>query len=303
MSAIFAVAADSWVEEKRKFVKNSTYSVYKTIVEKELKGRFDPDPLNFEASTQEYILSLLDRGLSPKTSRDILTVIRMIHEHGAKMGFWTSGKLRVQFPVLPKASDIPVMNLGDERMLLVYLKRNLSFRNLGLIICLYSGMRIGEICSLKWEDIDLKDGVIRVRRTIQRVYSYDESRSHLQIDTPKTQSSSRDIPIARELRNLVHPLIRIVDPKNYIVTNSPKAIEPRSYRNYFYRLCDELSIPRIRFHGLRHSFATRCVESGCDYKTLSSILGHTNISTTLNLYVHPDNRQKLKCIERMVKSL
>ena len=87
------------------------------------------------------------------------------------------------------------------------------------------------------------------------------------------------------------------------MSNSPKPIEPRSLRNYFNKLLNELNIPRIKFHGLRHSFATRCIESRCDYKTVSMILGHSSINTTLNLYVHPDKDQKKKCIEKMIRSM
>lgn len=88
-----------------------------------------------------------------------------------------------------------------------------------------------------------------------------------------------------------------------MLTNSEKPLEPRIYRRYYKLLMERLDMPRIKFHGLRHTFATRCIESQCDYKTVSSILGHSNISTTLNLYVHPDMGQKRKCIDKMMKSV
>ena len=88
----------------------------------------------------------------------------------------------------------------------------------------------------------------------------------------------------------------------YILTNEEKPTEPRTYRNYYKKLMKDLNIPELKFHGLRHSFATRCIESNCDYKTVSVILGHSNISTTLDLYVHPNMEQKKKCIDRMIKS-
>ena len=102
---------------------------------------------------------------------------------------------------------------------------------------------------------------------------------------------------------MLRPLKKIVNGKFYVLTNEEKPTEPRTYRNYYKRMMEQLNIPPIKFHGLRHSFATRCIESGCDYKTVSVLLGHANISTTLDLYVHPNMEQKKRCIERMVKSV
>ena len=92
-------------------------------------------------------------------------------------------------------------------------------------------------------------------------------------------------------------------PQRIVLTNDIKPTEPRTYRSYYEKLLKELDIPKLKFHGLRHSFATRCIESKCDYKTVSVILGHSNISTTLNLYVHPNIEQKKKCINQMCRFL
>ncbi|MDR2206718.1 MAG: tyrosine-type recombinase/integrase [Flavobacteriaceae bacterium] len=94
-----------------------------------------------------------------------------------------------------------------------------------------------------------------------------------------------------------------MNPNFFILTNDAKPTEPRTYRNYYKKMMQSLNIPELKFHGLRHSFATRCIESNCDYKTVSVILGHSNISTTLNLYVHPNLEQKKKCIDQMAKML
>lgn len=172
-------------------------------------------------------------------------------------------------------------------------------------MCLTTGMRIGEICGLKWGDIDLEKGVIKVRRTIQRIYIVNQSIRYTKIisDTPKTKNSIRDIPISSELSKTIKSLKKLVNDNYYVVTNDEKPTEPRTYRNYYKRFMKKLGINELKFHGLRHSFATRCIESKCDYKTVSVILGHSNISTTLNLYVHPNLEQKKKCIDQMFRSL
>ena len=159
------------------------------------------------------------------------------------------------------------------------------------------------ICALKWEDIDVRESVIHVRRTLERVYVMDEEprRTVLIEGMPKTVNSVRDIPITKNLMKMLKPLCGIVNPDYYVLSNESKPIEPRTYRNYYKALMQELGIPRIKFHGLRHSFATRCIESNCDYKTVSVLLGHSNIGTTLNLYVHPNLEQKKKCLDKAFK--
>ena len=149
----------------------------------------------------------------------------------------------------------------------------------------------------------MEAGVIHVGRTVQRIFIDDglARESFLSIDTPKTASSVRDIPLSRELRDLVRSFRKLTSPGNYVLSNGAVPTEPRTYRAYFYRLLKQLDIPPVRFHALRHSFATRCIESKCDYKTVSVLLGHSNISTTLNLYVHPNMEQKRKCIDTMGK--
>ena len=107
----------------------------------------------------------------------------------------------------------------------------------------------------------------------------------------------------KELLKMLRPLKKIVNGKFYVLTNEEKPTEPRTYRNYYKRMMEQLNIPPLKFHGLRHSFATRCIESNCDYKTVSVILGHSDITTTLNLYVHPNMEQKKRCVDKVFKSI
>ena len=102
---------------------------------------------------------------------------------------------------------------------------------------------------------------------------------------------------------MLKPLKKVINDDYYILTNDERPTEPRTYRNYYKRLMEKLDIPKLKYHGLRHSFATRCIEVGSDYKTVSVLLGHSNISTTLDLYVHPNMEQKKRCITKVFKSL
>lgn len=255
---------------------------------------------------QNYAFEKFNNGLSTKSIKDTIVVLKMIVKYGDKNGFPGTTNWDIIFPAALKKDSIEVLDLNTQRRIMSYIKRNITFRNLGIYLCLSTGVRIGELCALQWKDIDTNSGYVSVNKTIARIYLMGENgkkRTEVIIDTPKTQNSLREIPIYSELLKLLKPLKRIVNPEYYVLTNSPTPLEPRTYRNYYKKLMKSLNVPNIKFHGLRHSFATRCIESNCDYKTVSVLLGHSNINTTLNLYVHPNLNQKKKCINKMFKLL
>ena len=166
-------------------------------------------------------------------------------------------------------------------------------------------LRIGELCGLKWSDIDLRARLLYVRRTVARVYTETDGRwgTKVVVGPPKTPNSLREIPLSPELAAMLRPLARLAEPSAYVLTVRAKPLEPRCCRHHYKRLMQSLGLSCTKFHALRHTFATRCIETNCDCKTVSSILGHANINTTLNLYVHPDMGLKRKCIDRMLRSL
>lgn len=164
-------------------------------------------------------------------------------------------------------------------------------------------MRIGEICALQWKNVDLTHRTIMVSQTLSRIYNIETKATEQIIATPKTKSSNREIPIGRELYAALRSIKGNATSAHFVVGNASSPKEPRTYREYFSRLLRRLGIPHIVFHGLRHTFATRCIECMCDYKTVSVILGHSNVATTMNLYVHPNKDQKKRCIDRLSKFL
>lgn len=292
-----------WRKMKGMLVKESTLSTYSTNTEKHILPVFGDKENISEAEVQQFVFSLIDKGLNIKTVKDILLTLRMIVNHGIRMGCMTWSDWNIKLPRSEESKTIKVFSIEQQKILMEYLKSHLSFRNLGLYICLCTGMRIGEICALKWNDIHLDSRVIMVSRTIERVYVIDKDKKYTKIiiGSPKTGTSRREIPISTDLIKFLKPIMTIVNGNHYLLTNTGKALEPRIYRRHYIKIIKQLNLPNIKFHGLRHTFATRCIESNCDYKTVSSILGHANISTTLNLYVHPDLGQKRKCIDRMLK--
>lgn len=296
---------DLWKEEKRQFVKKSTFAAYSLIVETHLQPAFGNLTVVTEKDVQDFVLQKLNGGLSQKTIKDMLIVLRMILKFGAKKNYCVYAPIDVIFPTDRERQELEVLSIANQKKIMRFVEDNFTFRNLGIFICLSTGIRIGEICALTWDDIDTENGVIHIRKTIQRIYICESGIRHteLMIDTPKTATSIRDIPMTKDLLSVLKPLRKVVNDSFFVLTNDSMPTEPRTYRNYYKKLLVKLDIPPIKFHGLRHSFATRCIESHCDYKTVSVILGHSNISTTLNLYVHPNYEQKKKCIDKMLRAL
>lgn len=294
-----------WENDKKLYVKKSTYSAYLLLIENHINPYFADKEQITENDVQKFVLTELRKGLSQKSIKDIIIVLKMILKFAVKQKLLAYNEIEIKFPTVGEKTDLEVLNKNDHKKIINYLQENFTFKNLGIYICLSTGMRIGEICGLLWSDIDVESGIIKVRRTVQRIYVIDGETRHTEIliDTPKTKNSIRDIPMTTELYKIIKPLKKVVNNDFYVITNEAKPTEPRTYRNYYERLIKRLGIPKLKFHGLRHSFATRCIESKCDYKTVSVILGHSNISTTLNLYVHPNMEQKKKCIDQMYRAL
>lgn len=297
--------ANAWKEYKQHFVKQSSMAAYLLLLNKHILPEFGDCTELPEHEVQSFVLRKIKGGISAKTVKDILIVLKMIVQYGAKNGWINNYSWDIKYPANEQKKELDVMSTDNFKQILAYLQKNFTFQGLGIIITMNTGMRIGEICGLQWGDIDLDTNCISVQRTVERIYVMegDKKFTKLVINTPKTQNSCRQIPMSKDLLALVKPLMKVVNKSYYVLSNSDKPIEPRTYRNYYKDLLAQLGIPDLKFHGLRHSFATKCIEAGCDYKTVSVLLGHANISTTLNLYVHPNADQKKRCIDKMLKSL
>ena len=297
--------AAAWKEYKRPYVKQSTMAAYVLILENHILPTFGEDNSLPEHSVQAFVLHKIESGLSTKSVKDILIVLKMVMKFGVKKEWMTYYEWDIKYPPNSENKVLDVLSVSNHRKILNHILSHFTFMGLGIYISLSTGLRIGEICSLKWSDINVTDGILTVNRTIERIYIIEGEKKHteLVINTPKTKNSCREIPMNKELLGMLKPLKKVVNDDYYILTNDERPTEPRTYRNYYKRLMEKLDIPKLKYHGLRHSFATRCIEVGCDYKTVSVLLGHSNISTTLNLYVHPNMEQKKRCIDKVFKSL
>lgn len=173
---------------------------------------------------------------------------------------------------------------------------NLNLPNLCILLCLYTGLRVGEICGLKWENIDIKNGCLFVNRTVERI-SLGNGKTMIVIEPPKTESSIRKVYIPLFVVAL---LKKYKDkPDKYILSGKSKPTEPRALQYRFKRILSKTKIREFSFHSLRHTYATLCIEKGMDIKTLSELLGHADVKITLNTYVHSSDSLKKKYVKRL----
>lgn len=294
-----------WKKEKAIYVKRSSMSAYSLLLKNHIIPAFGNNIAIEESEVQAFVNQKLEQGISQKTIKDMLIVLKMVLKFGVKNNWLSKYQFDIQFPTDHTKQGIEVLSKTQQRKMMQHIEQHFTFRNLGVYLCLCTGMRIGEVCALTWDDIDVENGTIHIRRTLQRIYSLHDAgnKTEVIIDTPKTKNSTREVPMNRDLIKMLKPIKKIVNGAFFVLTNELKPTEPRTYRVYYQKMIFDLGLPKIKFHGLRHSFATRCIESKCDYKTVSVLLGHSNISTTLNLYVHPNLEQKKKAIDQMFKGL
>lgn len=299
-----------WLIEKKEYIKESTYANYSNNIFNHIipkLGNIYIQDLNHK-TIQDFLLNLFKSGrkdgtggLSEKTIKDIAIIIKGSLRKAINEEKIRHFELNFNYPKDNKDSKIYILSKHEQNKLTNYVLENLTSRNIGLLISLYSGLRIGELCALQWNDIDFKKNILSVNKTIQRVYIKDKDNniSKVIITTPKTKNANREIPINKKFLELLKKLKTKGD--DYIITGSGKYLEPRTYRKYFNKVLKQVKIKQFNFHSLRHTFATNCISLGVDYKTVSELLGHANVNITLNLYVHPRLSQKKKCIDMICK--
>lgn len=305
----YKIIIQGWLAVARVRVKESTYSRYSHLASSHILpylGNLTIEQLTSQV-VEQHIIFLLSEGrldgmggLSPKTTSDILTVIKGSIEYGRCCGFAINCYLD-RLSIKKPATDMRVLSKEEQERLLTILLDNTDLRKLGVLLCLYTGIRIGEMCALKWENIDLTGGVLSIRETLQRIQetpSQGKKKTKVVITEPKSRRSVRDIPLPPFLTKLALPFCS--NPKAFVLTGqSDKYIEPRLLQYSFKKYTKECGLDDVNYHALRHTFATRCIELGFDVKTLSEILGHTSVNITLNRYVHSSMDAKRSNMERL----
>ena len=289
-----------WLADRYPHVKHSSHACYTALVERHILPQLGMLPVR-ELTVQkveQYLTDMKKRGrkdhkggLSPKTISDIFFVLKSALKLAKRQHGFTdiNGVMELKGPTVPKRR-IEVFGEYEITRMSELLLSNWDINHASLFLTLNTGIRLGELCGLRWSDFDVRENQVRIARTVQRIQTGKGTR--LIVQSPKTDSSERIIPLHPRLIRMLLELCRNDDPKVYLLSGTNHPLDPRTIQYRFRKFLKDNSLTIRNFHVLRHSFASRCIEKGMDVKCLSEILGHSNIKTTMQLYVHPSMAKK-----------
>lgn len=300
---------EEWLRTKRLSIKESTYIRYRNTIKNHIKPDLGKYPISkISTSLMEQFIShkLKDGrkdgngGLSPKSMSDIMVIIKESFKYAQSFGVIVICSFdRISFK--KNAQEMRVLSLLEEQRLLSVLFKDFDRYKLGVFICLYTGIRIGELCALQWKNVSLSENTIKIEHTMQRLQSEDLNalqKTRIIVTEPKSFAALRTIPLPEFVIDVIKPYVGT--PNTYVLSGECKTfIEPRTMQNRFKTYLVEGQINDANFHSLRHTFATRCVEAGFDVKTLSEILGHSSVKITLDKYVHSSMQLKRNNMEKL----
>lgn len=298
---------DMWLDRVSIQVKQSTKARYHHVVERYLRPEFGNKRIENITTTvvESFIQTLLccgnvdhNRGLSAKTVNDIMVIMKATLKYAKSTGYNINCNTEGLY-VKSNKKEMCVLSDVDRIKLSRWLMDTIDPCKFGVLLSLFTGIRIGELCALKWEHIRFADGMLLIRSTMQRIQQKQgERKTSIIITEPKSACSRRDIPLPSFLFDIATKLQAL--PEAYVLTGkTDQFIEPRTMQNRFKKYEKECGIAPVNYHALRHTFATHCVELGFELKSLSEILGHASVNITLNKYVHSSVNLKRRNMEML----
>lgn len=308
----FATYCEEWLRLKRSSVKESTYVKYSTMLEKHIRprlGRYYVETFS-EILVEQFSYDLLhEMHLSPKTVRDILALLHSVLKYAAKQNP-SMPSVEIVYPKEDR-KEIRVLSWEEQQRFIQYLFEEMDACKFGVMLDLMTGIRIGEICALRWSDISLCNRTVTVRQTMQRLKDTSDlkgRKTKIVVSDPKSSMSARIIPLSDSMTALCRKC-KVGNSSAYVLTGNEKHyMEPRTLQYRLEKYTTDCGLCGVHFHTLRHSFATRCVEAGFEIKSLSEILGHSSPKITLERYVHSslelkrENMEKLDRIQKYTPS-
>ena len=299
-TSFFEFWADCWLSTIKMKCKISTYNKYRNLYNSYIYSGIHNFEINKIDISLIQQLMLMNTHLSPRTRNDILCIIRQILDYAETNGCKSNINLK-NISIRQENREMRVLTLEEQNKLTNCLFSEPDLCKIGVYLCLYTGLRIGELCALKYESISFETGILSVRNTMQRVQIENEpAKTKVIITEPKSHNSVREIPLPKRLIDIIYKWYSCMKPDDYILTGkNNKFMEPRLLEYRFKNYVRSCGLENVNFHALRHTFATRCIEAGFDVKTLSEILGHVNVNITLNRYVHSSIEFKRTNMEKL----
>lgn len=294
----FGDVVKEWMLVKRNQVKESVFCNYEQKIRYYFKDFFFDKPIiYFRSYDFNGYVNYLKKRLSDKTVKDIASLLKQIFKY-IEVKYDINFKLSLIKSPTVYQRKIDVFTEREKNRIKTYCLNSPQEKDIGVLIALFSGIRIGELCGLKWGDIDFENKSINIKRTIQRIYEIEKGTRVIET-LPKTATSLRIIPLSNILYTKLKPLSKKHKKEDYILSGDKKIVEPQAYRYTYKNILKNSRVKHKKFHTLRHTFATNCIKVGMDPKSLSEVLGHSNVDITLNLYVHPSFETKKKFIDKL----
>ena len=290
-------AAERFLADKQDKLKQSTLARYAYMLEHYILPAFGAILICQLTANQisDFLLRLQKGGLSGKSARDVGVLLKSILRYSAKKLDCTSPGLAVELPAY-RRKQIDIFYPDEIQRLAQKIMDKPTTAGIGILLTLNTGLRLGELCALQYKDIDLRNGVIHITKTVQRIRSGD--RTCLMVLPPKSDSARRTIPLPGDMAALLKKIIQShPNGENYLLTGKSAPMEPRTMQYQYRTLLKAAGIPYRNFHVLRHTYASRCVERGVDVKSLSEMLGHADVRTTLQVYVHSSLELKMRVFQ------
>lgn len=274
-------------------VKESTYLKYIYIFEHYL---IDLHEVDISIITTSYLQKFMNKQSYSKSTKTImLTIIKSIINFAKEDGILNIDIHHVFINGTKKTQSY--LTLNEQKDLEEAIKNINKPYILGIYLGLYTGLRIGEVCALKWGDIDLIQNTITINKTLQRIYDKNINKTKIVITSPKSIQSNRILPISKQFASVLEKY-KSTD-ENYILTSKSKYMEPRLLEYHLKKILIQYDLPIIHFHTLRHTFTTRCIELQFDTKVLSELLGHSSVTFTLDKYGHCTLDSKRTYIDKL----
>ena len=296
-TALFSQAANEWLGLIREKCKYSTYIKYDTVYRTHLAGALGDCPLTDISDIQ--LQAEIPDDLSENMQKSIYSIANQILRY-ANSHYQISVPMLTRIPTRAEKKAIETLSIAEQAKLFDCICKDTDKYKIATFLSLCIGLRLGEICALKWDDIDFDSQAITINHTVQRITAMETvdeaTRTNLLESDPKSDCSRRIIPVSGSLLQL---LGTIRSDESYIF-GGDKPLEPRTMQYQFKRILREALISERNFHILRHTFATNCVEKGIDVKSISEILGHSDVKITLNRYVHPTMDAKRLQLEQLI---
>lgn len=285
-----------WLAANQIKIKRSTATKYSYMIERHINPQLGAKKLSSLSAPliNNFLFDKLQNGrldgkggLSASYVKTIAIIISSALEFAANEGFCQPIRGEIIKPTTCQ-KEIQILSVSAQQLLEQTALEGINETKAGIYIALYTGIRIGELCALSWDDVDFDAQLIHIRNTVSRIRA-DMALStgtRLVIDTPKTKAAVRDIPISQALLSVLE-CMKQKSVSSYVISNQVEFVSTRTFDYRYKKVLRDLGIPKVNFHSLRHTFATRCIEVGMDVKSLSQILGHSSVAITMNTYVHP----------------